>query len=109
MASLSQAARLKAMTTAACMTRLSRQERVRVHVPNKAGSGQAAWVNTWLQALFAGAGMATAVSVGQRNGGGVPPLSTPPPLPRPLTCHTTRAGCLALTSLGLHCQMLLLL
>lgn len=84
-----------------------------MHVPNKAGSGQAAWVNTWLQAwrppIFAGAGMATAASVGQRNGGGVPPLSTPAPLPRPLTSHTTRAGCLALTSLGLHCQLLLLL
>lgn len=110
MAGPSPAARLKTTATAACATHLSRRERVRVHVPNEAGGSQAACVSTlqW-PPLFTGAGVATATSTGWHNRGGLLPMCTPPPLPCPLTSHTIRPSCLALTSLGLHCQLLLLL
>lgn len=110
MAGPSPAARLKTTATAACATHLSRRERVRVHIPNEAGGSQAACVSTlrW-PPLFTGAGVATATSTGWHNRGGLLPMYTPPPLPCPLTSHTICPSCLALTSLGLHCQLLLLL
>lgn len=126
LASLSGSAHLRATPTAACLTRLSRKERIRMHVPNEPSGCQAPRVHrrlrTWRPSFFTGrpalqfgAGMDAVVPTclgdrsGCRRGFGLSlsasPMSAATPLPSPHTSHTTLAS--SLTSLVMLLLLLL--